>query len=185
MCKAGYTLEIKIWKLLVIANRKYIMSRGLRTLCNGPETPTECNSLRKVNRNEPLDVGHDMVSGVGLPRKRADKTRVTEAVSPLLPVLPLTALPNPTWSIQPPPNPIWSIQPPPPWSTPASTAPLTICNSMQSSWFPCCAVLKLKLQSHRAWREDKSSEKACKICIGTDDRSIFNLFPFQICLACF
>ena len=95
MCKAGYTLEIKIWKLLVIANRKYIMSRGLRTLCNGPETPTECNSLRKVNRNEPLDVGHDMVSGVGLPRKRADKTRVTEAVSSLLPVLPLTALLNP------------------------------------------------------------------------------------------
>ena len=42
-----YTLEkynMEIWKLLVIAFRKYITSRGLRTLCNGPETPTPWKS---------------------------------------------------------------------------------------------------------------------------------------------
>ena len=49
--RAGYTLqknylkkyifEIKVLKLLVKAFNKYIASHGLRTLCNGPETPTQ------------------------------------------------------------------------------------------------------------------------------------------------
>ena len=38
------TLEIEVWNLLVIAFRKYITSRGLRTLKNGPETPTQWKS---------------------------------------------------------------------------------------------------------------------------------------------
>ena len=41
-----WTLEIKIWKLLVIDFRQYITSRGLRKLCNGPETPTQWKSER-------------------------------------------------------------------------------------------------------------------------------------------
>ena len=42
-----YTLEkytLEVWKLFVIACRKYIMSRGLRTLRNGPETVTQWKS---------------------------------------------------------------------------------------------------------------------------------------------
>ena len=33
-----YTLEIEVWKLLVIAFRRYITSRGLPTLCNDTDT---------------------------------------------------------------------------------------------------------------------------------------------------
>ena len=39
-----YTLEVVVWMLLVMAFRKYITSRGLRTLCYGgygPVTPVE------------------------------------------------------------------------------------------------------------------------------------------------
>ena len=51
---AKYTLEIKVWKLLVIAFRKYITSRGLRALCNGPETLTQwkCGSVTDDNVGE-------------------------------------------------------------------------------------------------------------------------------------
>ena len=51
---AKYTLEI-VWKLLVIAFRKYITSCGLRTLFNGPKTPKQeiwkCDLLTDIATN--------------------------------------------------------------------------------------------------------------------------------------
>ena len=44
-----YALEIKVWKLVVKAFKKYIASRGLRTLCDGLETPTRHSGNLKVS----------------------------------------------------------------------------------------------------------------------------------------
>ena len=44
-----YTLEIKVWKLLVIAFRKYMTFRGLQTLCYGTEKRTNWRTDQPIN----------------------------------------------------------------------------------------------------------------------------------------
>ena len=41
----NHTLEIKVWKLLPIAFRKYTTSCGPRMLCEAPETPTQWKKI--------------------------------------------------------------------------------------------------------------------------------------------